>query len=456
MDTEAVNNSESDVNQKGQQPAPKAAVPTAAGGEAEGRLQSRVSSLGKKVLSAALSMVHTTKKQKLTKKLSRIGVSLYDLRQYARVANLAYVAFVHADDRAYVMRMFQIVKFDMLECELFINASSNIHGITYLDTAANIAYIAFAGNDSVRDFFRDLDFAKVTVGDEKRKRRVHRGFYTGYLSVCQDILKFKDSFSKDTTLILSGHSMGGALAVICAYDLKTRFPDLPIKVFTFGTPGVGNRHFKRAYNRILRESTYIVYQPSDPIPKLPNQLIKSYWHVGTLLRIPDCPLVLKQRKKRGYFSCGCVQDVILPGFDYHFPYVYIKQLHDLAVAGHSIDFMDAQAARESFSSGREGLGPVAHHCENFRSDSIDSHVDPGDIAVDVDETDFPAETGELDEDHTHPQYSSSLKINEGYLSAEGSLAIKCAAFEKDCADFHERSLSGSLPQDNEPDEPGSA
>ncbi|KAK3236916.1 hypothetical protein CYMTET_52972 [Cymbomonas tetramitiformis] len=387
------------------------------------------------VLSAALSMVHKTKKQQLTSKLSRIGVSLYDLRQYARVANLAYVAFIHADDRAYVMRMFQIVKFDMFECELFNNASSNIHGITYHDHAADIAYIAFAGNDSVRDFFRDLDFAKVAIGEEKRKRRVHRGFYSGYLSVCQDILKFIESFSKDTTVILSGHSMGGALAVICAYDLKTRFPKLPIKVFTFGTPGVGNRRFKRAYNRLLRESTYTVYQPSDPIPKLPNQFIKSYWHVGTLLRIPDCPLVGKQRDKRG--------------FDYHFPYVYIKQLHDLAVAGHSINFMDAQTARESFGAGRvvrASLGPVAHHCENFRSESIDSRVDPGDVALDFEETDFPAETEELDEDLHYPedpQYSSSLKVDEGYLSAEGSLAIRCAAFESDCADFHSKTMNTS-------------
>ena len=67
------------------------------------------------------------------------------------------------------------------------------------------------------------------------------------------------------TVITTGHSLGGALAVICAFDLSIKFKkdkDLGemrlsrlstavkrnIKCFTFGAPKVGNFYFRKAFH----------------------------------------------------------------------------------------------------------------------------------------------------------------------------------------------------------------
>ena len=70
------------------------------------------------------------------------------------------------------------------------------------------------------------------------------------------------------TVITTGHSLGGALAVLCAFDLSIEFKaneelgeiKIPnkygigesvkryIKCFTFGAPRVGNSHFRTAFH----------------------------------------------------------------------------------------------------------------------------------------------------------------------------------------------------------------
>ena len=67
------------------------------------------------------------------------------------------------------------------------------------------------------------------------------------------------------TVITTGHSLGGALAVLCAFDLSIEFKknkelgeirflqhveavERNIKCFTFGAPRVGNFYFRKAFH----------------------------------------------------------------------------------------------------------------------------------------------------------------------------------------------------------------
>ena len=44
-------------------------------------------------------------------------------------------------------------------------------------------------------------------------------------------------------LYVAGHSMGGALATLCAIDLKFAFGLPDVRVYTYGSPRVGNDIF---------------------------------------------------------------------------------------------------------------------------------------------------------------------------------------------------------------------
>ena len=80
------------------------------------------------------------------------------------------------------------------------------------------------------------------------------------IAVVKEIL---GKFPKINTVITTGHSLGGALAVLCAYDLSHKFKkdkrlrmnfenlleERKIRCFTFGAPKVGNINFREAFHR---------------------------------------------------------------------------------------------------------------------------------------------------------------------------------------------------------------
>ena len=58
----------------------------------------------------------------------------------------------------------------------------------------------------------------------------------------------------DAPLYVAGHSMGAAMAHICALDLKFTLGFEDVNVYTYGSPRVGNTIFKDFSNRIVNVS----------------------------------------------------------------------------------------------------------------------------------------------------------------------------------------------------------
>ncbi|ETP03986.1 hypothetical protein, variant 1 [Phytophthora nicotianae CJ01A1] len=101
--------------------------------------------------------------------------------------------------------------------------------------------------------------------------RVHRGFWIAYESI-------RDELKEVTRLILdenpgisvyiTGHSMGGALAVIAAYDLAVNF-SITVNMYNFGGPRVGNPSFRQHYDSCVPTS-YRVVMDGDIVPGWPR------------------------------------------------------------------------------------------------------------------------------------------------------------------------------------------
>nr|GLL34487.1 phospholipase A(1) DAD1, chloroplastic-like [Ipomoea trifida] len=74
---------------------------------------------------------------------------------------------------------------------------------------------------------------------------------------------------------ISGHSLGAALAILTAYDIKQTFQNLPhVTVMSFGGPRVGNpsfrSHLERQGTKVLR-----IVNSDDPITKVPGFVIDA-------------------------------------------------------------------------------------------------------------------------------------------------------------------------------------
>jgi len=98
--------------------------------------------------------------------------------------------------------------------------------------------VVFRGTESPLDWITDLH-ATLTQ-HASGVGRVHRGFYISYSLIerqLRDALKGLGS----RNLLFTGHSLGGALAVLAASDFSS--PSRITRLYTFGQPRVGDAAF---------------------------------------------------------------------------------------------------------------------------------------------------------------------------------------------------------------------
>jgi predicted lipase len=78
---------------------------------------------------------------------------------------------------------------------------------------------------------------------------VHSGFYVAYKGVSSLVRTEVDrllGLYKTAKLVITGHSLGGAMAVLCALEMKEVHGKVDY-VYTYGQPRVGNSNFASFY-----------------------------------------------------------------------------------------------------------------------------------------------------------------------------------------------------------------
>ncbi len=143
-------------------------------------------------------------------------------------------------------------------------------------------YITFRGTDSLKDWLTNFQFWKKPIPYKDPQVRVHTGFINAYSNEVKG--KIHKLITEDSEeIIISGHSYGAALAILCAEDLQNSFPQKNYEVFLFGSPRVGNKAFKELYDkRIFR--TFRISNGNDIISKIPFRFM-GYRHVGIAINI---------------------------------------------------------------------------------------------------------------------------------------------------------------------------
>jgi predicted lipase len=85
-------------------------------------------------------------------------------------------------------------------------------------------------------------------------------------------------------IAFTGHSSGGAVAVLMADMFERTFPKKVKRVVTFGQPAAGTRQFYKNY--CLHKRTYRICCDLDMVTFLPP-LPYYFWHVGKMLWLHD-------------------------------------------------------------------------------------------------------------------------------------------------------------------------
>ena len=144
---------------------------------------------------------------------------------------------------------------------------------------------------------------QIPYDNTSSKIRVHTGFINAYKApgVRDALHAFMDDGVCRVTV--TGHSLGAALAVLCAVDLQYNFPEKDYEVFLFGCPRVGNRAFQKSYNKRVFK-TMRVENGNDIVTKVPPAIL-GYRHVGIRIHTgpPRIPLFVwpeDHRQQRYY------------------------------------------------------------------------------------------------------------------------------------------------------------
>ncbi|KAI9197819.1 hypothetical protein LWI28_026610 [Acer negundo] len=175
--------------------------------------------------------------------------------------------------------------------------------------------VSWRGTVAPSEWYEDFQRKLEPVGETDAK--VEHGFHTIYTSKSDFTRYNKSSASEqvmkevsrlvqlyrakgeEVSVTITGHSLGGALALLNAYEVAATIPGLPISVISFGAPRVGNNAFREELHQMGVKTLRVVVK-QDLVPRMPGVVFNEslqvfdeitgpldwvYIHVGVELKL---------------------------------------------------------------------------------------------------------------------------------------------------------------------------
>ncbi|TCP52624.1 lipase (class 3) [Tumebacillus sp. BK434] len=155
--------------------------------------------------------------------------------------------------------------------------------------------IVFRGTEGVMDWLADFEARHVEFTDVPNGGRTESGFTEMFRSLkavkpgdtaLQTLDEFLKTLPGDTTITVSGHSLGGAIANLTAIWIAAKHASFPLELYSFAAPMTGDATFAATFNLLVPNSFRIFNKP-DIVPTVPfHQLgydqVNSGYEVNSL------------------------------------------------------------------------------------------------------------------------------------------------------------------------------
>ncbi|XP_059670620.1 phospholipase A1-Igamma1, chloroplastic [Cornus florida] len=175
--------------------------------------------------------------------------------------------------------------------------------------------VAWRGTVAPSEWYEDMQRKLEPIGHGEAK--VEHGFLSIYTSksdttrynkfsaseqVMKEVTRLVNLYQErgeEVSLTITGHSLGGALALLNAYEAAASIPNLPINVISYGAPRVGNIAFRDEIHQMGVKTLRVVVK-QDIVPKMPGLVLNEslqkfdditgnlewvYTHVGAELKL---------------------------------------------------------------------------------------------------------------------------------------------------------------------------
>ena len=162
------------------------------------------------------------------------------------------------------------------------------------ESGKELIVIVFRGSQEPQDWMTNFN---LNEEDFHARGKVHQGFKEA-LKLFLETMKTQganaqdfplslldiERINKNTEIILTGHSLGGALATLAGCQLyEMGIAKENLEVYTFGAPPVGTERFCNYYNDKL--NIYRLVNEEDVVPKLDK--ITSLFHISNKIELPS-------------------------------------------------------------------------------------------------------------------------------------------------------------------------
>jgi predicted lipase len=190
--------------------------------------------------------------------LSTISKDLYDdLVHYFKYASSAY-SFVcpRPNGNTLVLQL--------------SNPVTDIQGFVARDNQRKEIIVALRGSASLTNILTDSQLLLVPFIAPGVKLPsgicVHSGFLLSWDSIALQVyavVRQQISSHPDYSIVTTGHSLGGSLALLAAISLMQNFPDSKIRTYSYGAPRTGNRNFSDYVNETFGKDALRVVHGND-------------------------------------------------------------------------------------------------------------------------------------------------------------------------------------------------
>lgn len=193
----------------------------------------------------------------------------------------------------------------------------------FLARKSNVVVLAFRGTEvtQMADIKADLN---AVITDDKGQS-IHTGFLNAFGEICFEVKEALDTLDDEAIVYVTGHSLGGALAMVATYKLAD---ERTAACYTFGSPRVGGTEFAET----VKTPVYRVVNAADVVPRLPPGLLVELLVDVLRLAAPLLPFLESVAKwlddrVSGYRHFGDMRFLTAcPGGDYS----QVRLLHNIS------------------------------------------------------------------------------------------------------------------------------
>ena len=157
----------------------------------------------------------------------------------------------------------------------------------FVAQSADTLLVVFRGTEprKIADVTSDAEAIRLAVWDKDTLGSVHEGFFRAFFAAWGKLFGGRKVFpdmlrnAAPRKIWITGHSLGGALAQICAAQTALR-DAIPVHaVYTFGQPRVGDEQFAATLHAALGMRTFRLVNNQDVVPRVPFYTLR-YRHFG--------------------------------------------------------------------------------------------------------------------------------------------------------------------------------